>query len=46
MAAIHALAVVLNAWALAVSGSKVCALMIGLSVVLGAHAVTKVRQHG
>lgn len=43
-AGIHALAIVLNAYALAVSGSQLCAAFIGLSVVLGAHAVTKVRK--
>lgn len=43
-AGIHALAVVLNAYALTLTGSNVCALMLGLSIVLGAHAVTKVRN--
>jgi hypothetical protein len=43
-AGIHAVAIPINAYALALTGSKLCAAFIGLSIVLGAHAVTKVRS--
>lgn len=43
-AGIHALAIAINAYALALTGAGVCAAMIGLSIVLGAHAVTKARS--
>jgi hypothetical protein len=43
-AGIHAFAIALNAYALALTGSGVCAFMVGLSIVLGAHCVTKARN--
>lgn len=42
--AVHALAIVLNAYALALTGAGTCAAFIGLSIVCGAHAVTKARN--
>lgn len=43
-AGVHGLCVVVNAYALAVSGSKLSAAFIGLGIVLGAHSVTKARR--